>query len=260
MSDRREREVELHRALAAEYSTRYGADFAREYQVHWNAKLIDLLPEGCRSVLDIGCGTGVFLGELVGRYPEVTGIDLSPDMLAAVPEALARRCRLVCGPIESADLPGGSFDAAVCRGVLHHVADLEKTLLRIFSLLRPGGVLVFSEPCNDSLLLRLPRWYWRSFSDRFDRDHFALGSDVLNRSLRQAGFRVTARHKFGFVAFPLCSLSDILPVMRYLPGALSLARGLIKFDELCARVPGVRNESWHVIYRAERPQPAAPDW
>jgi len=259
MSDRNEREVELHRALAAEYSTRYGADFAREYQVHWNKKLIDLLPEGGRSVLDIGCGTGVFLGELVTRFPEVTGLDLSLDMLEAVPEAVARRCHLLCGPIESADLPPGTFDAVVCRGVLHHVADLETTLLKIFSLLRPGGVLVFSEPCNDSLLLRFPRWYWRSFSDRFDRDHFALGSGLLNRALGHAGFQVTARHKFGFVAFPLCSLSDILPVMRYLPGALSLARGLIKFDELCAKIPGVRNESWHVIYRAERPQPTASD-
>jgi hypothetical protein len=80
-----------------------------------------------------------------------------------------------------------------------------------------------------------------------------LGSGLLDRALREAGFRIVGREKFGFVAFPLCSLSDILPVMRYLPGALTLTRGLIKFDEVCSRIPGVRNESWHVIIRAERP-------
>lgn len=250
-TDRHEREVKLHKTIAKEYALRYGSGFSQIYQAHWNEELMKLLPASAERVLDCGCGTGVFLEKLAETVPEATGLDISPDMLASVPDAVKERCTLICGPVETAELPANHFDAVVCRGVLHHVADLPGTLKRIRSLLRPGGVFVFSEPCSDSLLLKIPRWAWRNYSSRFDPDHHALGSKTLREQLAEAGFAATTMRKFGFVAFPLCSLSDILPVMHYLPAAGTLTRFLIGFDALCSRIPLINNESWHIIVRAE---------
>lgn len=251
-ADRHQREVALHRDLAKEYELRYGREFARRYQRHWNEVLIGLVPADARSVLDAGCGTGVLLEQLVERFEHVTGLDLSPEMLARVPPEVAARAALLCAPLESVELPDHSFDAVICRGVLHHLPDIDAGLARLARLLRPGGSLVLSEPCADSLLLRGPRWYWRRFTRRFESDHHAIRSRELGTALEAAGFRVSARRKFGFVAFPLCSMSDILPVMRYVPRAATVTQLLINIDELLARVPIVRNESWHLIVHAER--------
>ncbi len=256
---RHEREISLHRHRAAEYRLRYGPEFARLYQAHWNEVLLRMLPQGVTTVLDVGCGSGIMLEQLVGRYPEVTGVDLSPEMLSLVPPAVAESCRLICAPLESVDLPPSSFDAVICRGVLHHLPDLDGGLRRIHSLLRPGGCLVASEPCADSYLLRAPRWLWRSFSARFDRDHLALRSAHLRADLERVGFSMCDGRKLGFVAFPLCSMSDFLPIMRFLPWATPITRALIRLDEGLARLPVIRNESWHVVLRADRSTEPGPD-
>lgn len=249
--DRREREAALHRQLATEYEIRYGRPFARCYQRYWNELLLEMLPPATHSVLDAGCGSGILLEELVERYREVVGLDLSPEMLSRIPPDVAARSQLVCAPLETVELAPHHFDAVICRGMLHHLPDLDASLARLRGLLRPGGCLIASEPCADSWLLRAPRWFWRTFSGRFDRDHLAFRSRQLRRSLENAGFQVVAQRKFGFVAFPLCSLSDILPVLRHTPGSVTITRGLIVLDELLARLPLVRNESWHVIVRAD---------
>lgn len=44
------------------------------------------------------------------------------------------------------DLPDGSIDRIVCLDCFHHVPDQRATLAEFFRLLRPGGVIGFSEP------------------------------------------------------------------------------------------------------------------
>ena len=59
----------------------YEAHMARwEAHYRWMARL---LPDGVRTLLDLGCGTGLELDRIFERFPDlaVTGVDLSPDML-----------------------------------------------------------------------------------------------------------------------------------------------------------------------------------
>lgn len=110
-----------------------------------------------RTVLDVGCGTGVLTVGLLRRWPrlEVVSLDLAPAMLAAArqrvvaelgPEAV-RRVRWVEGT--AADLPGslpagaGQLDAAVSSFVLQIVPDRAAALRAIRSVLRPSGRLAF---------------------------------------------------------------------------------------------------------------------
>jgi SAM-dependent methyltransferase len=108
------------------------------------------------SVLDVGCGPGsvTFLAaELVGPAGSVLGIDRDPAMLDTA-RAYARSSGQPIVSFIQADLaelaaeawlePG--FDAIIGRLILLHIADptaLARTLARH---LRPGGVMVFSEP------------------------------------------------------------------------------------------------------------------
>ncbi|MBI4341894.1 MAG: class I SAM-dependent methyltransferase [Candidatus Omnitrophica bacterium] len=73
-------------------------------------------PPGASKLLDIGCGSGRHLLELAKRNYRMTGVDLSPEMIAYVAEEAKREQRSVTVSVD--DLRRltitGTFDAAFC--------------------------------------------------------------------------------------------------------------------------------------------------
>jgi SAM-dependent methyltransferase len=95
------------------------------------------------SVLDAGCGSGRYAGELAAAGFRVTGVDRSPE-LVAVAEARGSGARFEVGDLR-AWRPRAPFDAALCRGVLNDlITDEERSGVvgRLRGALRRGGVLV----------------------------------------------------------------------------------------------------------------------
>jgi 2-polyprenyl-3-methyl-5-hydroxy-6-metoxy-1,4-benzoquinol methylase len=107
-----------------------------------------------RRVLDVGCGDGLNMTMFAKMGADVTGIDVSPGALdvahrRAEVNGVADSVRLVCSPIETADLPDASFDVVWGDGILHHVLDeLEPTVRRLVRWVKDDGLIVFSEPVN----------------------------------------------------------------------------------------------------------------
>lgn len=101
---------------------------------------------GARTVLDIGCGTGVFALLLADRGIEVVGVDpalASLDVARAKPGG--RRVRWIHG--DAADLPPLQVDlATMTANVAQAIADphtWRRTLGAAHDALRPGGRLIF---------------------------------------------------------------------------------------------------------------------
>jgi arsenite methyltransferase len=99
------------------------------------------------SVLDVGCGPGFYSRELldqVGEEGSVTGVDVSPQMLAVA----KRRCegfgnaRFEEGDATRLPVENGGFDRALSVQVLEYVADVPAALAEMHRALRPGGRLV----------------------------------------------------------------------------------------------------------------------
>jgi len=131
--------------------------------------LIARLPLGS-SVLDVGCGNGIPLTRmLVGAGCNVLGIDSSARML----ERFKTNCPgtpFICAPIQSADLDGRLFDAAVAWGVIFHLPHDEqrRAIAKIASVLKPGGLFLFTGGDEDGdkegdPMNGVPFHYW-SFS------------------------------------------------------------------------------------------------
>jgi SAM-dependent methyltransferase len=96
-------------------------------------------------VLDIGCGTGRHTLRLAQAGNRVTGIDLSPGMLAVAREKLSGLdAELIEGDVLSAPLPG-TYDAVVTALVLEHIAEPAAFFSRVADLLTPGGGFYLSE-------------------------------------------------------------------------------------------------------------------
>jgi ubiquinone/menaquinone biosynthesis C-methylase UbiE len=147
--------------------------------------LASSLAPGAR-VLDIGCGTGVPLTRaLLSLGLQVVGVDSSMRML--------ERFRVNCpsapfihGTIQSCDLDGMSFDAAIAWGVLFHLAhpEQEQAIARVSCVLKAGGRFLFTSGDQDGSIEApmngVPFRYWSFTIDGYRRILQAHGLEVLD--------------------------------------------------------------------------------
>src|SRR5262245_65586750 len=112
----------------------------------WASHLIRIAdPKPGERVLDAGCGTGIVARQVaarVGAKGSVTGLDLSPHMLAVARETAAREGRTVEwreGQAEKLPFPVGSFDLVLCQFALMFFADRAAALAEMRRVLSAGG-------------------------------------------------------------------------------------------------------------------------
>lgn len=103
-----------------------------------------LAPQPGERILDIGCGPGIFAAELQTHGAEVTALDSSPAMLAAV-ERHAPTVERVEGEAMSLPFPDGAFDAVTIVQVLEYVADPVAAIREAARVVRPGGRLLVAD-------------------------------------------------------------------------------------------------------------------
>lgn len=132
------------------YAPRFDADLEGRLGYRTPALLAALLeqagiaPDGARRVLDLGCGTGLSGVALKPFARRMTGLDLSPRMLAEA------RGRGLYDALEEADLlewlprHAARFDLVAAADVLNYLGDLGPALQGIAGALAPGGVAAFS--------------------------------------------------------------------------------------------------------------------
>ena len=108
--------------------------------------LTRLLGDASGSLLDVGCGTGSYSAALAERGWDVTGVDVSADMLR---RARARGVRTVQADAGSLPFEDSSFDAAVSVFTSTDIDDLGEVAREIVRVLRPGAPLgyVSVHPC-----------------------------------------------------------------------------------------------------------------
>jgi len=110
--------------------------------------MLSLVPE-CKSIVEIGLGTGGLLSDLTAKADKVIGVDHSQAMLDEARRRLAQTgiagIDLRLGEMTHLPLPDSSVDCAVVNMVLHHAADPQTVLREIRRVLVPGGVLVLAD-------------------------------------------------------------------------------------------------------------------
>jgi len=114
----------------------------------WKNLLVNWLPSHPGSVLDIGCGTGSLSVLMAEMGHNVTGIDLSPAMIAqANAKARAANYSISFQVMDASrpDLAPQQFKAIVCRHLLWALPDRARVLERWSNLLVPNGRLLLIE-------------------------------------------------------------------------------------------------------------------
>jgi len=98
------------------------------------------------DVLDVGCGAGMdslVAAQMVGATGSVTGIDMTPEMVAKARASIAEMglgtVRIVEGSAEHLPFDDGSFDVVISNGVIDLIPDKDAVFSEIARVLRPGG-------------------------------------------------------------------------------------------------------------------------
>lgn len=144
-------------------------EWAPEMLSPCESRLLELLPERCDRVLDVGCGDGRLTRQLARRAGAVLALDLSPEMIRLARDRSAghRNIEYRLADVRATPLPPGAFDAVVTVATLHHLP-LSETVGVLKAALRPGGMLVVQDVVDRSaaryallngaaLLLRMAR-------------------------------------------------------------------------------------------------------
>ncbi len=185
------------------------ADFFRarlgEYEAHmslWKKAyeyLPSLLPDSAHTLLDLGCGTGLELDEILKVRPglSVTGIDLSKEMLERL---LAKHpeVKLICGDYFQEELGEAAYDCAVSFESLHHFDGEKKRGLytKLCRALKPGGCFIEADYiacCEEEERLLMEACRRKRERERIPEERFVhfdtpLTAEHEMEALRQAGF------------------------------------------------------------------------
>ena len=113
--------------------------------------LPDIAPE---KAVDLGCGAGRNVGELLKKYPKahVTGMDysdLSVEKSKDYNKAMIEtgRCEVMQGDVSELKLPTNAFDLATAFETVYFWPGLEKCFAQVAKVLKPGGCFMI---CNES--------------------------------------------------------------------------------------------------------------
>jgi 2-polyprenyl-6-hydroxyphenyl methylase/3-demethylubiquinone-9 3-methyltransferase len=112
------------------------------------AYVLGFQPLSGRRVLDVGCGGGLLTEAMAAEGSQVTGIDLSEQLidiarLHLLESGLQADYRMISAEAMAAEQPAG-FDAVTCMEMLEHVPEPQAILQACFDVLKPGGRLFLS--------------------------------------------------------------------------------------------------------------------
>jgi ubiquinone/menaquinone biosynthesis C-methylase UbiE len=150
-----DKKASSHDGTIIEQFTRQAVPFSRQ-QAHSRESFLNLLlemsgvgPED--EVLDVACGPGLVACAFAARARHVTGIDLTPAMIARARQIQQERgltnLTWQIGNVLPLPYPDAAFSLVVSRYSFHHFLDPRAVWAEMLRVCRPGGGVLVSDVC-----------------------------------------------------------------------------------------------------------------
>jgi 2-polyprenyl-3-methyl-5-hydroxy-6-metoxy-1,4-benzoquinol methylase len=109
------------------------------------------------SLLEIGCGNGYFLMEISKKGVQTSGLEFNDY---AIQNALDQKLNVRKEAIQDHALTHENSYNYVCAfQVFEHVPQIREILLASIKALKPGGLLIFGVPNNDSYIFKKDKYH-----------------------------------------------------------------------------------------------------
>lgn len=223
-----ERQQQQHYdSIAAAYEVHYSDEWSVEYRRRFIYEpMFAGLDLAGKQVLDAMCGSGQTTSYLLTRGANVTGLDISTEVLDTF-QARWRGAKAVKRSLLDSGLPDNTFDCVAVVGGLHHIhPNLKAAVGEIHRVLKPGGHFCFMEPHTGSFADTVRRIWYRF--DRFFSDNEAAVDIALLQKDFDERFLLRRAEYLGNFAF-LLVLNSL--IFRIPPGSKKLfAPALMKLE------------------------------
>jgi len=156
-----------------------------------------LIPPGCGSILDAGCGDGTYVNDIRHARPglEMVGLDPAAEAINIAKARYTGISFLEGNILRPATLPDKRFDLVILRGVLHHLSDPAAAIRNCAAL---ADRLLIIEPNGNNPILKIIER-----ASRYHREHEeqSFTPRRLRRWCGKAGLELESLEFIGFVPF-----------------------------------------------------------
>jgi len=223
---------------------RIDGDMAASYL--FQSARISMVINGCRNVLDLGCGPATQLAQIAQLNPDIEflGVDLSSRMIADAQQYVAglhlKNVHFIRNDIaELSGIADRSFDGVISTLALHHLptlASLDSCFARVRQVLAPGGALYLTDFCR---LKSLKSVLYFAYLNRGNQPHiFSLDYErSLRAAFEKAEFESLTTKYFSDVATFVSTFKvPFLGIVKTPDRPLSHGQKQ-QVKDLCARLP-----------------------
>jgi len=148
--------------IAGEYENHYDDPCSRRYRDRFfHLPMFEGMNLSGMKVIEAMCGSGQTTQYLISREAEVTGLDISQEVIKSFNKRWPE-CRTICASMLDSGLDSDSFDAVAIVGGLHHLhPNVNAAISEIHRVLKPGGFLCFVEPHQGSFPDLIRQWWYK---------------------------------------------------------------------------------------------------
>ena len=148
-------------SVAEKYFQIYNEDTPGGYAFRVRKKrVLELINNSGGNVLDVGCGPGIMVKELIGMGYEYWGMDASLGMIEQCHKNFgqSKRIHFSTGDATALKFPDGFFDLAICMGVIDRIERCELAIKEMMRSIKKDGTFIIAFPN-----LYSPFAAWRAF-------------------------------------------------------------------------------------------------
>lgn len=188
------------------------------------------------KIVEIGCGTGLVLKELLKVTKPVYGTDISAEMLERAKNYLADEqynATLTQNDILELNLPKNYFDKIISMEVLRYVDDVPRALQNVKNIMKAHSLFVFTVTNLFSFSFFPLKYSLRKMFNKMDKNeeliHYFVTEGSIKREIEAAGLRVVSFKKLNLLSFN--------PLVQKMVSTRSQATRIAAIDRVLAKIP-----------------------
>lgn len=135
--------------VAESYFARYDEQSPGGYALRERKRRVLELVNGVKGkVLDVGCGPGVMVRDILDLGCEFWGVDASPGMVAECQRRFGQvqEAHFSVADATSLEFPDNYFDVVMCMGVIDRIQAFESAIREMARIVKHNGTILISFP------------------------------------------------------------------------------------------------------------------